>query len=161
MTVYIVRHALAVPRKRWTGDDDDRPLTTRGGAQASVLTAWSRSISLDSIVSSPARRCTATVEGIATALGLAIVTTDDLGVRDPQRAVDLVTDLLSGAKDVMVCTHGEVVWPILRSFRLTSGSGGSKGAAKGSVWIVTMENERPSGTYLTNQDLAQLVGGVA
>ena len=68
MTVYIVRHALAVPKKRWTGDDDDRPLTTRGGAQASVLTKWSKTASLASIVSSPARRCTATVEGIAKAL---------------------------------------------------------------------------------------------
>ena len=161
MTVYVVRHALAVPRKRWTGDDDDRPLTTRGGAQASVLTAWSKSISIDSILSSPARRCIATLDGTANALGLAMVTTADLGLRDPQRAVDLVTDLLSGPKDVLVCTHGEVVWPILRSLRLTSGSGGAKGAAKGSVWIVTMENERPSGTYLTNRDLAQLVGGVA
>ena len=65
MTVYVVRHALAVPRKRWTGDDDDRPLTTRGGAQASVLTAWSKSVGLDSILSSPARRCVATVQGIA------------------------------------------------------------------------------------------------
>ena len=161
MTVYLVRHALAVPRKRWTNDDDDRPLTTRGGAQASVLTAWSKSVGLDSILSSPARRCVATVEGIATALGLAMVTTADLGVRDPQRAVDLVTDLLSGPKDVLVCTHGEVVWPVLRSLQLTSGSGGSKGAAKGSVWIVTMDNDRPAGTYLTNQDVARLVGGVA
>ena len=80
---------------------------------------------------------------------------------DPRRAVDLVTDLLTGARDVLVCTHGEVIWPILRSLQLTSGSGDSNGAAKGSVWIVTMENERPAGTYLTNQDLAHLVGGVA
>jgi 8-oxo-dGTP diphosphatase len=161
MTVYVVRHALAVPKKRWTGDDDDRPLTARGGAQASVLTAWSKSVGLDSIVSSPARRCVATVQGIANALHLAMVTTADLGLGDPQRAVDLVADQLTGAKDVLVCTHGEVVWPILRSLQLTSGSGGSRGAAKGSVWIVTMDDGRPAGTYLTNQDLAQLVGGVA
>jgi phosphohistidine phosphatase SixA len=161
MTVYVVRHALAVPKKRWTGDDDDRPLTTRGGAQASVLTEWSKSVGLDSIVSSPARRCVATIQGIADALDLAVVTTADLGVGDPRRAVDLVADLLAGEKDVLVCTHGEVVWPILRSLQLTSGSGGSDEAAKGSVWIVTMENERPAGTYLTNHDLAHLIGGVA
>ena len=161
MTVYVVRHALAVPRKRWSGDDDDRPLTTRGGAQVSVLTAWSKSVRLDSILSSPARRCVATVQGIAAALDLAVVTTSDLGEGDPRRAVDLVTDLLTGARDVLVCTHGEVIWPILRSLQLTSGSGDSNEAAKGSVWVVTMENERPAGTYLTNQDLAHLVGGVA
>jgi 8-oxo-dGTP diphosphatase len=161
MTVYIVRHALAVPKKRWTGDDDDRPLTTRGVAQASVLTAWSKTVGLASIVSSPARRCVATVEGIAKALDLAMVTTADLGLGDPRRAVDLVTDLLTGTTDVLVCTHGEVIWPILRSLQLTSGSGGSDEAAKGSVWIVTMDHERPSGTYLTNRDLAQLAGDVA
>jgi 8-oxo-dGTP diphosphatase len=161
MTVYVVRHALAVPRKKWTGDDDDRPLTTRGVAQAAVLTAWSKTVGLASIVSSPARRCTATVEGIAKARDLAVVTTADLGLGDPRRAVDVVTDLLTGSTDVLACTHGEVIWPILRSLQLTSGSGGSDEAAKGSVWIVTMIDDRPAGTYLTNRDVAKLAGDVA
>lgn len=161
MTVCIVRHALAVPRKRWTGVEDDRPLTTRGSAQASVLVAWSKTVGVDSIMSSPARRCIATVEGIANALDLSVVATADLGLAATSRAVDLVTDLLIGTADVLVCTHGEVIWPILRSLRLASGSGGSDAAAKGSVWIVTMVHDRPAGTYLTNRDLSHLVGDVA
>jgi phosphohistidine phosphatase SixA len=161
MTVYIVRHALAVPRKRWTGADDDRPLTARGGDQATVLTAWAKTVSLDSIMSSPARRCVATVEAVANALDRPLVRTADLGLSDPSRGVDLVADLLSGTTDVMVCTHGEVVWPILRSLGLTSGAGGSKGAAKGSVWIVTMVDDRPAGTYLTTRDLSRLLADVA
>ena len=73
---------------RWTNNDDDRPLTTRGVAQASVLTAWSRTVGVDSIMSSPTRRCIATVEGIADALDLPVVAVADLGLGDPPRAIE-------------------------------------------------------------------------
>ena len=90
MTVYIVRHSLAVPKKEWTGDDVDRPLTKRGITQSKVLARWSLGIELSSIMSSPTRRCLDTVAGVAAAHDLPVLTRSELAIGDTQLAKDLV-----------------------------------------------------------------------
>ncbi len=83
----IVPHAEAGDRTKWTRDQDLRPLTDEGRAQAASLAqAVGR---VDRVVSSPARRCVETVQPIAAASNVDIELSDDL------RELTYVTELES------------------------------------------------------------------
>ena len=75
-TLIVVPHADAGDRNAWTDDQDRRPLSALGRRQAGQLTAGVGAV--DAVFSSPARRCTETVAGIAAASGVDIVEMDDL-----------------------------------------------------------------------------------
>ncbi len=153
MTVYIVRHSLAVPKKQWTGDDADRPLTKRGSAQSQVLATWSMGVGLSSVLSSPTRRCLDTVIGVAAAHDLPVIARSELAIGDGRPAKDLVAALLADDAEVLICTHGENVVPILRGIRPRAISGTKRGAAKGSVWTLMQTDRGVVATYATNADL--------
>lgn len=72
----LVPHADAGDRGKWTADQDLRPLSDLGRRQAAELAAAVGVV--DVIYSSPARRCTETVEPIAARSGVAIQLDDDL-----------------------------------------------------------------------------------
>src|SRR6266516_1849854 len=95
---YLVRHADAGDKRAWTGPDDDRPLSIAG------------------IVSSPAVRCLQTVQPLAERRRLAIRTDAALTV---DADVDLAVALLlyPRADDVVLCTHGELIGPMLDRLR--------------------------------------------
>jgi len=57
----IVRHAQALSRKTWRGDDADRPLRADGQAQARRLEPLLRAYAVSRVVSSDAARCVETV----------------------------------------------------------------------------------------------------
>jgi 8-oxo-dGTP diphosphatase len=152
MTLYIVRHSLAVPKKEWVGDDVDRPLTKRGINQSQVLARWSIGIEVRSILSSPTRRCLDTVAGIAAAHDLPVHAHNELAVGDTQHAKDLVDALLADDLDVLICTHGENVLPILRAIRPRVISG-KKWASKGSVWTLINTARGIVASYTPNADL--------
>jgi 8-oxo-(d)GTP phosphatase len=153
VTVYIVRHSLAVPRKQWVGDDDDRPLTKRGSAQSEVLAKWSMGVVLSSVLSSPTRRCLDTVIGVAAAHDLPVIARSELAISDGQPAKDLVAALLADDAEVLICTHGENILPILRGIRPRAISGSKRGAAKGSVWTLMQSDRGIVASYTTNADL--------
>lgn len=70
--ILLVRHAIAVARRSWEGDDDLRPLTPRGERQAVSLPVVLRPFAIDRLVSSPAVRCTATLGPLAEVRSLAV-----------------------------------------------------------------------------------------
>ncbi len=73
-------------------------------------------IELSSIMSSPTRRCLDTVAGVAAAHDLPVLARSELAIGDTQLAKDLVAALLADDLDVLICTHGENVLPILRAY---------------------------------------------
>ena len=88
-TLVVVPHADAGDRNAWTADQDVRPLSELGRRQASALATEVGAV--DAVYSSPARRCTETVEPIAAASGVEIVVLRDLheiGSGDEHRAWD-------------------------------------------------------------------------
>lgn len=134
MTVLLVRHALAVPRSAWEGEDRRRPLTGRGETQAAALVAGLAGLPCDRILSSPARRCRMTVAPIAVARGLPVKTSQRLAERRGEDALDLVLDAI---EDVLFCTHGDVVDRVLGGLRRLGWQVPARpGMAKGSVWVV-------------------------
>lgn len=88
-TLVVVPHADAGDRNAWTDDQDTRPLSELGRRQAEDLAVEVGAV--DAVYSSPARRCTETVEPIARAAGVEVVVLQDLheiGSGDEHRAWD-------------------------------------------------------------------------
>ena len=52
-TTYLVRHAKAGSRERWTAPDRDRPLTDSGRAQAAALAVMPQRRSQDTVLPPP------------------------------------------------------------------------------------------------------------
>lgn len=65
--IILVRHARAVEREDWAGEDYDRPLTEEGEHSNQIVANYLRLIGVkpDMIVSSPAARTRMTAESIA------------------------------------------------------------------------------------------------
>src|SRR5437588_12572523 len=66
MDLYLIRHADAGDRKKWTGDDAERPLTELGLEQARLLAEGlqQHGLALEVLVSSPLLRAQQTAEGV-------------------------------------------------------------------------------------------------
>ena len=75
-TLVVVPHADAGDRNAWTDDQDVRPLSDLGRRQAADLATEVGVV--DAVYSSPARRCSQTVEPIAEASGVEIVVLQEL-----------------------------------------------------------------------------------
>jgi 8-oxo-dGTP diphosphatase len=110
-TSYLVRHAKAGSRERWTAPDRDRPLTAAGKIQAVALASL-LGPSTRAVISSPYVRCVETVAPLAAALGLHVEEDDRLAEgADPAWAM---AELASVAGSVL-CTHGDIMASIVTS----------------------------------------------
>jgi 8-oxo-dGTP diphosphatase len=61
----LLRHAKAVNRKDWSGDDAERPLRARGRVQSRRLTPLLQAYGVQDLITSPWTRCTATMHPYA------------------------------------------------------------------------------------------------
>jgi broad specificity phosphatase PhoE len=133
---YLVRHADAGDKREWTGPDDDRPLSSRGRLEAQGLVAQLASYPIAEIVSSPAVRCWQTVEPLARQRRLTVRT--DVAVAanaDLDSAVALLLE--SPTDDLVLCTHGELIKPLLGRLReLGAPLRGQLVWPKSSVWLL-------------------------
>ncbi len=73
--LYLLRHAHAGDPEAWTGDDDARPLSAKGEAQAERIGTFLAGIDFrpDAFVSSPKIRARQTAEIVAGHLGLEVI----------------------------------------------------------------------------------------
>jgi 8-oxo-dGTP diphosphatase len=152
-----VRHARAGSKRAWEGDDALRPLDEFGFEQAAVLAPRLAAAGpVRRLVSSPTLRCVQTLEPLAALVDLPIEPWDALG---PHAGAAGVRSTLGhpAFDDVVVCTHGEVLRPLLRTLR-RRGLGrdnaelhGRLLLVKGSAWVVTIA---PDGTVSSFEHLA-------
>jgi phosphohistidine phosphatase len=79
--IYLLRHADAVDSGTWTGVDADRPLSSRGQADARRVAGFVRGIALaaDVVLSSPKRRARETAAVVADALRVRVAIDERLG----------------------------------------------------------------------------------
>ena len=132
----VVRHAVAVDRADWTGDDLLRPLTPLGREQAEGLVARLEDHPVVRILSSPSLRCTQTVEPLARRRLVPVEPFAPLGADVPTE--ELLQELWrDDLHDVVMCTHGETIGEVLT---LLSADGNLATEAlrwpKGSTWLV-------------------------
>lgn len=140
--VVLVRHAKAVARKNWTGDDRRRPLSADGERQALSLVPLLATFAPGRVLTSPSTRCRQTVQPFTRStsrpLTAAPQLTEESFAADPDAAHAVVDELLAGrgAGDapVLVCTHRPVLDAVLH--RLTDGRV-SRRLAPGEVAVLT------------------------
>ena len=105
--VFLIRHAKAGDRDRWVEDDDLRPLTKKGRAQAEGLVSLFEGEPLDRIVSSPAVRCVQTVRPLALDRSLPIEEHDALA--EGAKVQDALAIVRASGGAVAMCSHGDVI----------------------------------------------------
>lgn len=111
--VIVQRHAAALSRAKWRKGEETRPLNSKGRRQASALPPLISAYAPSSVVTSPWKRCVATVEPFARAGGIDIDTKDSLTEagheKRPSRAAAVVDRVLRSARATVVCTHRPVL----------------------------------------------------
>jgi 8-oxo-(d)GTP phosphatase len=129
VTLLLVRHADAGHRDEWEGDDCLRPVDERGRRQADGLVATLARFRPERILSSPAVRCTQTVEPLAATLGLPVEETEELAEGAGRERVLALARGHQGAVAVL-CTHGDVVEELL-----------GEESEKGSTWALELRED--------------------
>jgi phosphohistidine phosphatase SixA len=141
--VVVVRHARAGSKRRWSGPDLLRPLDSVGERHAIDLVDRLATIPVRRLISSPALRCVQTLEPLAHHTGLTIERCELLGPDGDGRAV-LGLPAEEALRDAVLCTHGEVMRPMLRQMRRRDvtilGEPGPRGwlLRKGTAWQLTI-----------------------
>jgi len=112
-TCLVLRHAVALSRSSWRGDDMVRPLSRHGEHQAAALVAGLAVASVGRVLASPARRCIATVTAIAEGADLLVEIAPFLaegsdGLVALKRLV-ATSESTEHPGAVVACTHGDVL----------------------------------------------------
>jgi 8-oxo-dGTP diphosphatase len=124
----VLRHAKAVSRSRWDGEDALRPLTRTGVGQATSNVPTMRAWRPKRIVTSTAVRCVATVAPLAAAFGIKTKRTDKLsqdaweGGTATAGIREVVGKRVRSRKTAVLCSHGPVIPDILREVALATGT---------------------------------------
>ena len=145
-TTYLIRHAKAGSRERWTAPDRDRPLTEPGKVQAAALVKLIGSGVL-SVTSSPFVRCVETVAPLAQALRLPLEEDDRLAEgADPGWAMRR----LAASGGMVLCTHGDIMASIVISLDDAKVPlvGGMQWAKAGTWAFEVSESRIVAGRYL-------------
>lgn len=143
MTVYLVRHARAGSRQRWTKDDTLRPLSKVGRAQAAGV-AKTLNHKVDHIVTSPYVRCVETVEPLASKRKTTMETSDALAEGAPLEAALRLFEKVSD-QDVALCTHGDVMRDLLDHFARHGVKLRDHRMEKGSIWVLAVDHGEVTG----------------
>ena len=106
MTVFLIRHAEAGDRTRWSGPDALRPLTAEGRRQAQGLVRLLSGADIHGVVTSPHVRCRQTVEPLGADRGLAVE--DDPRLAEGGDIAEAL-ELLATNDGAAMCSHGDIV----------------------------------------------------
>ena len=139
VTHYLVRHAKAGDRTRWTEPDDLRPLTKPGIRQAAGLVPLLEDEGVDRVLSSPYVRCVQTVEPLAAERGLPVEHHDALA---EGASLDSTLSLLGSLEErpAVLCTHGDVVENVIGHLESLGVEGAdARLCKKGSTWVLALK----------------------
>jgi len=135
--IYLVRHAKAGHRERWTDHDELRPLTKKGVQQAEALVQLFGEQTFARLISSRYVRCVQTFEPLAEARSLVIEEADALAEGAARSdSVELMLEAAEGGP-VALSTHGDIIMNVLDELaELGVPLEGPVLLEKGSTWIL-------------------------
>ena len=111
--IILLRHAKALKREDWEGDDGDRPLDNKGQRQAKRMLSIYQNYGITEIHTSDAQRCIETIEPMAKSLKMNPIYASDLSEyryeKDKEAARDYVWSLLKPDLNVVVCSHNPIL----------------------------------------------------
>jgi len=137
----LLRHAKAITRDEWQGDDDDRPLDSLGQQQANRLLAIYQVYNLEQIHTSDAVRCYDTVNPIAKALGIKLEVTGKLSEstykKDKEKAFDYAKDLIKVDTRILLCSHNPILPKMLNKLTKKSDVDADEGKlSPADGWVI-------------------------
>lgn len=122
----VLRHAKAVSRDDWEGEDAARPLSARGKKQAHAIVGPLLAFGVRRIVSSDADRCVRTVNPVASAISKRVDRTrllsQDAWEQGTSDVRTVVGDRVRARKPVVLCSHGPVLPDLLSEIALATGT---------------------------------------
>ncbi|MCQ3802558.1 MAG: NUDIX hydrolase [bacterium] len=143
-TLFVVRHAVAGSRQRWSDPDHIRPLTRKGWRQAYALADRLAPEGIERLLSSPYVRCMQTLEPLGELLGLPVEEHPALAEGRGMRAtMELFEELKE--TNAALSSHGDIIpSAILRlSETGTALSDPIYFCKKGSIWAVNVIGGTP------------------
>ena len=137
----LLRHAKAITRDEWQGDDDDRPLDSTGQNQASRLLSIYQVYNLEQIHTSDAVRCYDTVNPIAKAFGINLEVTGKLSEstykKDREKAFDYAKDLIKVDARILLCSHNPILPKMLNKLTKKSDIDADEGKlSPADGWVI-------------------------
>ena len=109
----MLRHAKALEREEWQGEDEDRPLEQLGQQQARRMLSLYQVYGLTQIHTSDAVRCHDTVEQMAHALDIPLTITNKVSEytwkKNKEKAIDYAKDLIKINEPIILCSHNPVL----------------------------------------------------
>ncbi|MEV8135962.1 NUDIX hydrolase [Microbacterium aurantiacum] len=151
--IIALRHAKALPREEWKGDDAARPLAARGKKQSQSIVGPLLAFGARKIISSPAVRCHKTVVPLAAATGKKIETTplisQDAWEEGRSDARSVIGARVRARKPTILCSHGPVLPDILAELALATGTlrgsylGSASALEPGAFSVVHLSVQNP------------------
>jgi 8-oxo-dGTP diphosphatase len=116
----LLRHAKAIERNDWAGEDTDRPLSSLGERQSKRLLMNFLPFAVEEIHSSSAVRCYESITPMARGLNVDFFFTDSLSeevfYKNNERPVKYIQRLLVNDYTTLVCSHNPILPAIASSF---------------------------------------------
>lgn len=145
-TVLLLRHGSAGDRRRFDGDDRDRPLDETGARQARAAVDVLAAYAPDRIVTAPLERCRAMVRPLAAALDLPVEDDDVVSAAgwsaDPDAAISRIADLAAKERCTVVCSQDEVIPGLVAHLAATAGRPvADVSTPKGALWSVCLADD--------------------
>jgi 8-oxo-dGTP diphosphatase len=138
MDAFVVRHAKAGSRRRFEGDDKDRPLSRNGVAQAKGIAQELAHRGVTRVLTSPYARCVQTVEPLATQLGLELEIDEELAEgADWRHSLDLIE---RATEPIALCSHGDVFGDLMHQLAARGVALDDDRIEKGSTWVLQVED---------------------
>jgi 8-oxo-dGTP diphosphatase len=109
----MLRHAKALERTEWRGEDEDRPLDLVGQQQAKRMHALYQVYGITEVHTSDAVRCFDTVAGICRVLKIEPRVKGALSEytfkKNKEKAIDYAKDLIKSNSSALLCSHNPVL----------------------------------------------------
>ena len=116
----LLRHAKAIERSDWAGEDTDRPLSSLGERQSRRLLSNLQPYAIEEMHSSSAVRCYETITPMARSMKIDFFFTDSLSeevfTRDKERSIKYIHRLLVNDYPVLACSHNPILPEVISSF---------------------------------------------
>lgn len=141
--VLIVRHGTAGRKKRYRGDDRNRPLDKHGRAQAELLVGQLLAFGPTSLYATDRLRCIQTIEPLADELGVDITLeptlTEEAYWQDRAKARRRVLEIAAADGTPVICTQGKVIPDLIQWWCERDRVKPDKSRnGKGSTWVLSM-----------------------
>jgi len=116
--IILLRHAKALKRTEWDGDDGDRPLEHRGQLQAKRLLPIYLPYGISEVHTSDALRCVETIDLMTRLIEKTAISSADLSeygyAKDREAPLDYVQDLMNRGISAIVCSHNPIIPKVVK-----------------------------------------------